>query len=63
MFRLRAARLTGSLGLAVLCAIGAAAAAQPSGGAAAPGEVAQIAAGPASVFLWTPVATATSYNV
>lgn len=63
MFRLRAARLPGSLSLVFLCAIGSAAAGQPPGGAAAPGEVAQIAAAPASVFLWTAVTTATSYNV
>jgi uncharacterized protein (DUF1800 family) len=62
MYRLSAVRLPGSLSLAFLFAIGIAAAA-PSASAAAPGEVGRIAAGPASVFLWTSVTTATSYNV
>ncbi|HEV8200207.1 MAG TPA: DUF1800 domain-containing protein [Candidatus Polarisedimenticolia bacterium] len=63
MLRLRGVRLPGVLSLALLFGIGTASAAPPTAGAAAPGEVSRIAAAPASVFLWTSVTSATSYNV
>ncbi|HYV20533.1 MAG TPA: DUF1800 domain-containing protein [Verrucomicrobiae bacterium] len=63
MSRLKGVRLPGALSLALLFGIGAAAAAPPQGGAAAPGEVARITVAPSSLLIWSPVTTATSYNV